>query len=317
MSKPLTAPFTYFGGKRRAVDLVWHALGIECRNYVEPFFGSGAMLLGAPKPLYRRTETVNDLDCMIANFWRAVRAEPEAVARYAANPVIEADLHARHGWLLNQKPVLRELMEHPDRYDAKIAGWWLWGAGCSIGDGWCSGSGAWRLNESGVIVKKEGGDGFSKQLPRLGTGAGIHSTGGDGDRIGFVTRWMCELQERLADVRVTCGDWSRLMGKSVTTENYLTAVFLDPPYERGDFQYGDGTDRSVAHDVRVWCAANGDNDLLRIALCGHDGDHDELLALGWDKRYWKAQNGYARKSELWKGEAIWFSPHCNKPSALF
>jgi len=107
------------------------------------------------------------------------------------------------------------------------------------------------------------------------------------------------------------------MGKSVTTGNYLTAVFLDPPYERGDFQYGDGTDRSVAHDVRAWCAANGDNQLLRIALCGHDGDHDELLALGWDKRYWKAQKGYARKSELWKGEAIWFSPNCNKPSGLF
>ena len=132
----LTAPFTYFGGKRLAVDLVWHAFGIECRNYVEPFFGSGAMLLGAPKPLYRRTETVNDLDCMIANFWRAVRAEPEAVARYAVNPVVEIDMHARHGWLLNQKPTLRELMEHPDRYDAKIAGWWVWGMCAGIGGIW-------------------------------------------------------------------------------------------------------------------------------------------------------------------------------------
>ena len=43
----MKAPLHYFGGKSRAVDLVWHAFGAECRNYVEPFFGSGAMLLGA------------------------------------------------------------------------------------------------------------------------------------------------------------------------------------------------------------------------------------------------------------------------------
>ena len=319
MSKPLTAPFPYFGGKRLAVDLVWHALGIECRNYVEPFFGSGAMLLGAPKPLYRRTETVNDLDCMIANFWRAVRAEPEAVARYAANPVIEADLHARHGWLLNQKPALRELMEHPDRYDAKIAGWWVWGMCAGIGGIWCSGDGSWHLTDAGSIEKMDSkGDveGFRKQIFNSGA-IGILSVSIGENRIKAVTDWMIELQGRLREVRVSCGDWSRIMGRSFLELGGLSAVFLDPPYERGNFQYGDGTDRSVAHDVRTWCAANGDNDLLRIALCGHDGDHDELLELGWDKRYWKAQNGYARKSELWKGEAIWFSPHCNKPHGLF
>ena len=39
----MKAPFSYFGGKSRAVDLVWHAFGAECLNYVEPFFGSGSM----------------------------------------------------------------------------------------------------------------------------------------------------------------------------------------------------------------------------------------------------------------------------------
>ena len=42
----MKAQFPYFGGKSRAVDLVWHAFGAECLNYVEPFFGSGAMLAG-------------------------------------------------------------------------------------------------------------------------------------------------------------------------------------------------------------------------------------------------------------------------------
>ena len=43
----LRSPFPWFGGKRRVADTVWQRLG-ECRNYVEPFFGSGAMLLCRP-----------------------------------------------------------------------------------------------------------------------------------------------------------------------------------------------------------------------------------------------------------------------------
>jgi len=41
----MKSPFPYFGGKSKAVGLVWPRFGVV-RNYVEPFFGSGAMLLG-------------------------------------------------------------------------------------------------------------------------------------------------------------------------------------------------------------------------------------------------------------------------------
>ena len=43
----LKAPFPYFGGKSRAAALVWPRFGVV-RNYCEPFFGSGAMLLARP-----------------------------------------------------------------------------------------------------------------------------------------------------------------------------------------------------------------------------------------------------------------------------
>lgn len=43
-------------------------------------------------------ETVNDLDAYVANFWRSVAHDPEAVAKYADWPVNEDDLHARHKW---------------------------------------------------------------------------------------------------------------------------------------------------------------------------------------------------------------------------
>ena len=49
----------WFGGKRRAAPLVWERFGAVA-NVVEPFFGSGAVLLGRPDWQPGMTETVND-----------------------------------------------------------------------------------------------------------------------------------------------------------------------------------------------------------------------------------------------------------------
>jgi len=55
----LDTPFPYFGGKSKIADIVWKRLG-DVPNYVEPFFGNGAVLLRRPhKP---GIETVNDKD---------------------------------------------------------------------------------------------------------------------------------------------------------------------------------------------------------------------------------------------------------------
>jgi DNA adenine methylase len=69
----LRAPFPWFGGKSRAAALIWERLG-PVANYVEPFAGSLAVLLGRPHP--PRIETVNDRDAYLANFWRALAAAP-------------------------------------------------------------------------------------------------------------------------------------------------------------------------------------------------------------------------------------------------
>lgn len=45
----LRAPFPWFGGKRKVAEEVWRRFG-RVENYVEPFFGSGAVLLGRPMP---------------------------------------------------------------------------------------------------------------------------------------------------------------------------------------------------------------------------------------------------------------------------
>lgn len=158
MSEALRAPFPWFGGKRKVAPLVWPRFG-NVQNYVEPFFGSGAMLLNRPTP-WSGNETVNDLDGFVANFWRAVQADHEATAYHASNPVNENDLHARHAWLVGQAETLRPRLEgDPAFYDAKIAGWWVWGVSCWIGSGFCSGSGPWVVQGGQLVHLGDNGQG--------------------------------------------------------------------------------------------------------------------------------------------------------------
>ena len=63
------------------------------------------------------TETINDLDCMVANFWRALQNDPDAVAEAADNPVNEADQHARHLWLCSQEDFRERMKTEPEFYD--------------------------------------------------------------------------------------------------------------------------------------------------------------------------------------------------------
>ena len=307
----LAAPFPYFGGKALACETVWAALG-DPVNYVEPFAGSAAMLLGRPNP--GKVETINDADGFVANFWRAVSNDPDAVTRHADWPCSEADLEARHAWLVNRSERLRWQLEDPDFYDAKVAGWWVWGACNWIGSGWCAGEGPHltngvRLFDSRKLPHLSAGQGINRKLPHLGdAGRGEHP------RSAYIREWMMKLAERLRDVRVTCGDWTRVVKDSVTTRHGMTGVFLDPPYTLGKMDYAaGGVGGELANSVREWCKKNGDNELLRIVLCGHEHEHDELLQHGWHLRTWTARKGYAVTDEAVANsasETLWCSPHC-------
>src|SRR6185436_4670442 len=85
------------------------------------------------------------------------------------------------------------------------------------------------------------------------------------------------LSKRMRKVRVCCGDWSRVMGYSVTDRLGLTAVFLDPPYSidanRMAGLYAEDN-MYVAREAAEWARENGHNPSLRIALCGYEGEHD-------------------------------------------
>lgn len=324
----LRAPFPWFGGKSRVAALVWDRFG-DVPNYVEPFAGSLAVLLARPHA--PKVETVNDLDGMVANFWRALAADPEAVARWADWPVNELDLHARHRWLTNEgRKQVERLREDAGWFDAKIAGWWAWGCCQWIGSGWCehpewqqrphlgdAGRGVHRpsqqpphLGDAGMGVHRP-----SQQLPHLGNaGRGVSETAGEPD----IYPYFRALAGRLRRVRVCCGDWARVCGPTPTVKQGLTGVFLDPPYDQNERDANlYAVETPVAAEVRAWCAANGENPKLRIALCGYAGEgHEPLESLGWSVVAWKASGGYGSQGagsagrENSRRERIWFSPHC-------
>ncbi|MEY2854605.1 MAG: hypothetical protein RL030_1737 [Pseudomonadota bacterium] len=312
----------YFGGKALACATVWAALG-DPENYVEPFAGSAAMLLGRPQ--IGKVETINDADGFVANFWRAVSLDAGAVAEHTDWPCNEADLFARHSWLVRHAAgLLDRLQADPDYFDAKVAGWWCWGACNWIGSGWCSGTGPWVHDGEKLVDGRQlphlgdAGRGVNRQLPHLSAGQGVnrqlpHLSAGQG-RTDYIYEWFGALQDRTRNVRVTVGDWQRVLTESVTTRHGMTGVFLDPPYTKGAMDYAaGGVGGDLADKVRAWCAANGQDQKLRIVLCGHAGEHDALLANGWHLRDWTARKGYAVTDEAVENsasETLWCSPHC-------
>jgi hypothetical protein len=329
----LRAPFPWFGGKSRAAHLVWDRFG-DVRNYVEPFFGSGAVLLG--RQTDPKIETINDLDCWVANFWRALQHDSERLAAHADWPVNEADLHARHLWLVNQVEFRERIKADPEFYDVKIAGWWVWGICQWIGSGWCAErGGAGRQDPPGDPWEKrpnigDAGRGMHLRViekrPRLGNdhGRGVLcaevTSGFEENRGGGgLYEWFSALEVRLRRVRVCCGDWMRILGPAPTTCIGMTGVFLDPPYAIEDRAevYGEDS-RNIGHEVREWAIANGDNPELRIALCGYEATNYKMPS-SWTEIAWKANGGYANQSGKTRGrenahrERIWFSPHCLCP----
>jgi hypothetical protein len=220
--------------------------------------------------------------------------------------VTEIDLGARHRWLIQNKERVKNLLEtDPETFDAKAAGYWVWGINAWIGSGWC------QKNSNQVPHLGNSGQGIQK-VPHLGD-----SGRGETARTQFIREWFRALSNRFHRVRIVNSGWQKTLTPSVTTKHGLTAVFLDPPYDAGghDDPY-EGSSKGVSALVRAWCLEHGSNPLLRIALCGYDTEHTELEQHGWTVEAWGAGKGY-QKTESHKRERIWFSPHCLKAKGLF
>ena len=290
----LTAQFPYFGSKRHAAETVWQALG-DVASYAEPCCGSAAVLLNRPGGA-GRIETINDVCGLVCNYWRAVKLQPEALAQWLDYPVSELDLTARHGWLNARVATLAgELEADPDFCDPKAAGWWAWGASCWIGSGWCYGSSS------------------TAKLPAIsdsGKGA-VRRTNYDGGPRDL-KKWCLALADRLAQVRVLCGDWRRSVTPAALADNPACArgsvgIFLDPPYEKGATGLYSNERAGIAAEVAAWALTA--NPKWRIVLAGYEG----LDLPGWRCEEWYAEGfgtgGYNR-TDTGRRERLYLSPSC-------
>lgn len=157
--------------------------------------------------------------------------------------------------------------------------------------------------------------------PHLGnSGQGVHrQLGNNGHGVHPCSAWFTALSAQLRRVRVCCGDWKRVTGPTATFVHGVTGVFLDPPYAdtagRATDIYKE-EDLSVAHDVREWAIEAGKNPLLRICLCGYEGEHQ--MPADWECVAWKTSGGYGMQGnsdyQNKHRERLWFSPACVKPS---
>ena len=260
----MTAPFPYYGGKRRWARMVWDRLG-NPDVYLEPCGGSLAVLLG--RPHQPRTEVVCDTSGLVCNFWRAMQRDHEGVAREADYPTIHQDLTARQTWLVEwSRENAGRLSHDPMHFDVRAAGWWAWGACSWIGSGWC-------LTENEKRPRVPDGSGVGVQAQRFELEGEI----GTGERL---IPWFQALAQRLARVVVLNRDWKAALTPTVLQEHLRNApqvsILLDPPYRtegRNHTLYEsdlDGTSDRTAEETWEWARFTGEK--YRIAYACREGD---------------------------------------------
>lgn len=279
--------FQWFGSKLQVTDVIWARLG-QVKTYIEPFFGSGAAYIRAPYiPPY---VIINDLDALVSNFWRALKAAPEEVAEYADWPCHEVDLTARKKVVFGQaEAIAKRLAEDPDFYDSKIAGWWVWGQCSSI-------LGNWKSDKRNT-----------SDIPALWNCQGVLRISWRGQ----IKQRLVQVASRFRHARVACGDWSRVVSRTQISTLVPVGILLDPPYGEGRAITYEKDSTSVITDVAKWAVEHGDDPNLRIALCGYEGNI--VMPDSWECYAWKPDHGKARVGKALENrskERIWFSPHC-------
>lgn len=175
--------------------------------YVEPFFGSGAVLFGKERS---KLETVNDLDGDVVNLFRVLRDRPEALARAVGLTPYARSEHAE-AWADPRGPgSARDPVEDARRFLVRC--WQNHGMRVRRKGGWANATGTRARPASGGLA------------PRSPVWAGLP------ERIALAA-------ERLAGVQIECRPALDVLERYAQPR---CLVYADPPYvlsTRGEKQY--------------------------------------------------------------------------------
>ena len=162
ITKHLTAPFPWYGGKRRWSDRVLMRFGL-IDVYSEPFAGSLAVLL-ASAPHKRGKWCATRTVASVTFGARSPRTRTRSPIGQTIRRFMTIDRPAPLPRALGPRARGR-LRNDPEYYDAKVAGWWVWGISIWIGGGWCQ-----------AELPQSGRPGSDPEVCAHGTGVGVEST---------------------------------------------------------------------------------------------------------------------------------------------
>lgn len=342
----LRAPFPYYGSKIRAAALIESLMG-PINNLVVPFAGSLGELLGRSRPA--QVETVNDLDGLVVNVWRAIKYNPERVAELCDRPVHELTLHAVHDGLVDGRTTkgqsrrslksgrrrtrsLAEYLRKDERnHDVALAARWVWGASCWLGSGWCkepsrkrpalAGQGNRAHFGYGVarprswrarpqLSHKGHGVTTSRQLPMLSGSYTGHPAHGQGVNRGGHREALVEWMLALAE---------RLRWTRIICGDWLRC--LTPAVTTSHGLSGVSLDPTYDISLRSSRLYRKDDPDLSPAARKWAIEHGDdplmriTLAGKWIEHDEVLAHGWTRHQWRDDGEVIWASPHCDALAA--
>lgn len=258
-------PMAYYGGKTRLADRI-AALLPPHEHYVEPFAGSLAVLL-AKKP--SRIETVNDRDQLLMAFWRALRDQPESLARACA-----LTPHSRAEYVDSQAVLADGLIDELDEVEKARLVW------VQISQG-----------RAGTLRKT----GWRYYVDPAGTNASMP------DYLDAYVHRMSAAAERLHRVSLECRPGLEVVQQYGAFET--TCLYVDPPYLGSVRARNYRIEMCAEDDHRRLLDA-----LLEaraaVVLSGYANDlYDGALA-GWDRVEIAATTGQGGTSQK-RTEVIW------------
>lgn len=268
----------YIGSKVGMSERINALLGKEAQSYVEPFFGSGAVLLARPRA---GVEVVNDINGDLIHFYRTLRDERtryRLIDALTYTPYSRDELDAARTGEVPDDPVERArrfLVRSNQSY---------------VGAG---GAGPWTCTYSP---------------------SSRHSNASKWNN--YVTR-LSAVAERLSRVQIENTDARSVVAKAVKVGSPNLALYLDPPYvhsTRNGSRYAEDGFTDDDHGELLGLVRDMPGP---VVISGYASDlYDQALtsAHGWSREVHSraATSSAGKGSVARREEVLWFNAACHR-----